>query len=249
MDRERPHIQRSGDAHLRDRYCCSGESGDICFRIPDLIPDEGRGDTAPAGDPAALSTYYKSASTCDVRRCLDRGNDGIMTHSTSPEPGDDRLNLENLISRLLDPEKAVRAEAMHGLVAIGKPAVPACIALLSDGGWRVRYRAAEALGLLGDGEAYEPLVAALDDEKDHVRYMAAKGLGLLGDPRAVMHLGAMRDDENEFVRRSAARSLGAIGGEEAVLALREVLEDETTDGVRATILEALRDAGVDTAVH
>lgn len=154
-------------------------------------------------------------------------------------------DLQVLISRLSDTDKAVRAEAMHGLVAIGKPAVPACIALLSDGDWRVRYRAAEALGLLADGEAYAPLVAALGDEKDHVRYMAAKGLGLLGDPRAVERLGPMRRDENEFVRRSAARSLGLLGGEEAVLALREALEDETTDAVRAAILEALRDIGTD----
>ncbi|MDD3857686.1 MAG: HEAT repeat domain-containing protein [Methanoculleus sp.] len=168
-----------------------------------------------------------------------------MTHSISPESGDDRLDLENLISRLFDPEKAVRAEAMHGFVAVGKPAVPACVALLSDGDWRVRYRAAEALGLLGDGEAYAPLVAALDDEKDHVRYMAAKGLGLLGDPRAVVLLGRMQNDENEFVRRSAARSLGTIGGRKAVLALRQALECEAIDDVRGVISEALRDAGAD----
>jgi HEAT repeat protein len=171
-----------------------------------------------------------------------------MTQSIPPEPGDDRSNsrdLQVLIARLSNPNKTVRAVAMHGLVAIGKHAVPACIALLSDGDWRVRYRAAEALGLLADGEAYAALVAALDDEKDHVRYMAAKGLGLLGDPRAVERLGPMRNDENEFVRRSVARSLGTIGGEEAVLALRAALEGEATDGVRAAILEALRDIGND----
>jgi HEAT repeat protein len=172
-----------------------------------------------------------------------------MTDRIFYEPGDVHLTIQTLISRLSDRDKAVRAEAMHGLVAVGRPAVPACIALLSDGDWKVRYRAAEALGLLGDGAAFDPLVAALDDEKDHVRYMAAKGLGLLGDPRAVERLGQMRDDENEFVRRSAARSLGMIGGEEAVLALREALEGETVDGVRAAILEALRDAGVDAALH
>jgi len=172
-----------------------------------------------------------------------------MTHSVSPEPGDDRPDLETLISRLFDPEKAVREEAMHGLVEVGRPAVPACIALLSDGDWKVRYRVVEALGLLGDGEAYMPLVTALDDAKDHVRYMAAKGLGLLGDPRAVGLLGRMCDDENEFVRRSAARSLGTIGGEEAIMALQKALAVETTEGVRAAILEALHDAGVDTVLR
>lgn len=171
-----------------------------------------------------------------------------MTHSTLPETGDDRSNnqnLQTLLSRLSDPDKAVRAEAMHGLVTIGKPAVPACVALLQNGDWKVRYRAAEALGLIGDGEAYAPLIAALEDEKDHVRYMAAKGLGLLGDSRAVARLGLMQRDENEFVRRSAARSLGRIGGEEAVRALRAALEEEATDGVRAAILEALREARAD----
>jgi len=154
-------------------------------------------------------------------------------------------DLQTLLSRLSDPDKTVRAGAMHGLVRIGKPAVPACIALLENDDWKVRYRAAEALGLLGDCEAYAPLIAALEDGKDHVRYMAAKGLGLLGDSRAVARLGIMQRDENEFVRRSAARSLGRIGGDEAVRALRAALEDEETDGVREAILEALRDIKAD----
>mgnify|MGYP000886253841 FL=1 len=166
-----------------------------------------------------------------------------MTPNTLPETGDDRLNL--FLSRLSDPRKAVRAEAASRLAALGRPAVPACIALLQNDEWRVRYRAAEVLGLVGDGEAYAPLVAALGDEKDHVRYMAAKGLGLIGDPRAVAHLGRMQHDENEFVRRSTASSLGKIGGEEAIGLLRAALDVEETDGVRAAIRAALREAGVD----
>jgi HEAT repeat protein len=128
---------------------------------------------------------------------------------------------------------------------IGSPAVPACIALLKNNEWRVRYRAAEALGQIGDARAYAPLTTALGDEKDHVRYMAAKGLGLLGDSRAVPHLGALQRDENEFVRRSAAISLGRIGGEEAVRALAAAIAGESVEGVRAAIFLALRDAGAD----
>lgn len=152
-------------------------------------------------------------------------------------------DLQTLLSRLSDPDKAVRAEAACGLAAIGKPAVSACIALLQNSDWKVRYRAAEVLGLIGDGEAYAPLAAALDDGKDHVRYMAAKGLGLLGDPRAVTPLGVMQRDENEFVRRSAASSLGKIGGGEAIGLLRAALGDEAADGVRAAIVAALQRNG------
>jgi len=168
-----------------------------------------------------------------------------MTPNMLPETGDDRLNL--LLTRLSDPEKAVRAEAACGLAALGRPVVPACIALLQSGEWRVRYRAAEVLGLVGDGEAYTPLVIALNDGKDHVRYMAAKGLGLIGDRRAVVHLGGMQHDENEFVRRSAASSLGKIGGKEAIGLLRAALDVEEIDGVRAAIRAALREAGADGA--
>lgn len=167
----------------------------------------------------------------------------------TPEPPETRDNpagkddpLPTLLDRLSDPEKTVRAGAMHGLVRIGRPAVPACIALLQDDDWKVRYRAAEALGLIGDAAAYSPFIAALGDEKDHVRYMAAKGLGLLGDQRAVGQLTRMLHDENEFVRRISARSLGMLGGEEAIRALRTALKVEATGAVREAILAALDDA-------
>ncbi|HNQ32355.1 MAG TPA: HEAT repeat domain-containing protein [Methanoculleus sp.] len=169
-----------------------------------------------------------------------------MTHAMLPDTGDEHpRDLQPLLIRLFDPDKAVRAEAVHGLIAIGSPAVPACIALLQDADWRVRYRAAEVLGRIGDADAFAPLVAALGDEKDHVRYMAAKGLGLLCDPRAIAHLGVMQRDENEFVRRGAAGSLGRIGGAKAVGLLHAALGDEATEGVRAAILAALRDAGAE----
>jgi HEAT repeat protein len=169
------------------------------------------------------------------------------------EPADERAATTNAASaerdlitlqaRLRDPQKEVRAEAMQGLVKIGKPAVRSCIQSLQDGDWRIRYRAAEALGLIGDPEAYPALVAALADVRDHVRYMAAKGLGLLGDSRAVGHLLALQDDENEFVRRSTARALGAIGGAEAREGLLAALRREDCEGVRDAIEQSLRNAG------
>ncbi len=171
-----------------------------------------------------------------------------MAYNIPPETGSDHpdeQNLQTLLARLSAPDKEVRAGAMRGLVTIGGPAVPACISLLHDDDWRVRYRVAEALGLIGDDRAHAPFIAALNDRKDHVRYMAAKGLGLIGDPRAVGYLKGAQRDENEFVRRSAATSLGKIGGAEAITALRGALEDETIGGVREVIVMALRDAGAD----
>ncbi len=149
--------------------------------------------------------------------------------------------VDSLLAGLCDPEKDVRAQAMRSLVAIGSPSVKPLSPALRDEDWRVRYRAAEALGLIADPAGFDPLVAALSDEKDHVRYMAAKGLGKLRDLRAVPFLIALQSDENEYVRRSVAVSLGAIGGEQAARALDGALDTETCEGVRDAIAAALRE--------
>ena len=74
---------------------------------------------------------------------------------------------------------------------------------MDDPDWKVRYRAAEALGITGSKKAVPFLINSLDDPKDHVRYMAAKALGTLGSGDAEKALIARLGDENEFVRRSA----------------------------------------------
>ena len=120
--------------------------------------------------------------------------------------------LEIFIRALRDPEKAVRAQATLALVAIGRPALDPLIHLLDDPDWKVRYRAAEALGLLKEQGAVGPLIRQLSDEKDHVRYMAAKSLSLLKDPVALEPLTRCREDENPYVRRMAETGVEIIGG-------------------------------------
>jgi HEAT repeat protein len=62
-------------------------------------------------------------------------------------------------SALRDPEKAVRNQVTQALAAIGKPELSALIALLEDQDWKVRYRAVEALGIMKDKYAMDPLIA------------------------------------------------------------------------------------------
>jgi HEAT repeat protein len=120
--------------------------------------------------------------------------------------------MEIFIRALRDPEKAVRAQATLALVAIGRPALDPLIHLLDDPDWKVRYRAAEALGLLKEQGAIGPLIRRLSDEKDHVRYMAAKSLGMLKDPAAIEPLQRCLADENPYVRRMAETAVEIIGG-------------------------------------
>jgi len=123
----------------------------------------------------------------------------------------DPLVAEGLISALRDANKSVRAQATMALPLLGIVVIESLCTLLKDRDWRVRYRAAEALGILRSPAAESPLIEALSDEKDHVRYMAAKSLGRTGGKSVVTALIPMLKDQNEFVRRSVAITLGRLG--------------------------------------
>jgi HEAT repeat protein len=116
-----------------------------------------------------------------------------------------------LIQGLRDPEKSVRAQAVKALVAIGQSTSDALIGLLKDPDWKVRYRAAEALGMIRDEHAVTSLITLLHDDKDHVRYMAAKSLGMMKPQSAREPLCRSLNDENEYVKAMAASALLKIG--------------------------------------
>ena len=147
--------------------------------------------------------------------------------------------LDLFVRALYEPDKGVREEAGRALASLGRPAIGRCSDLLTDPDWKVRYRAAEALGLSGVPEARRQLLATLTDGEDHVRYMGAKGLGLLGSGDEVIPLTGLLEDKNPYVRTMAARSLGNIGGETACRALESALKAESDPGVAAAIRESL----------
>jgi len=111
---------------------------------------------------------------------------------------------------LRDPEKAVRDQATRNLSGFGEQASGLLINLLGDPDWKVRYRAAEALGAMKDGKAGKTLTSVLRDEKDHVRYMAAKALGQIQYHQAIPGLEVCLHDENRYVRKMAAEALFQI---------------------------------------
>jgi HEAT repeat protein len=125
---------------------------------------------------------------------------------TSKDPS----STDIFIHTLYDPEKAVRNQAVLELVGIGAPVIQKIIPLLNDKDWKVRYRAAEVLGMLKTRDAVQPLTGSLSDEKDHVRYMAAKSLGSIEDPAALESLRKCLSDENPHVRKMVEKAIMGI---------------------------------------
>ncbi|MBP2132319.1 HEAT repeat protein [Methanomicrobium sp. W14] len=143
------------------------------------------------------------------------------------------------ISSLYSTDKKTREEATKNLVESGPKAVPQLLSLLDNPEWKIRYRAAEALGLIKDERAVIPLVKKLNDNKDHVRYMAAKSLGFFGEEKLSAPLIPLLSDENEYVRRITAVSLGVTGGNPAYESLKSALDRETDERAKKAMTDSV----------
>ena len=126
-----------------------------------------------------------------------------------------------------------------------------------DADMRVRVKAAEALGNLGDLRGVWPLMNALRDPDAEIRGRAALSLGMLGDHKAFGSLVVALEDPVFEVKRRAAEALSVLKPRGAVLPLTELAKSpdpgsrtlavtvlgnfEDDDAVRA-LLVALNDA-------
>lgn len=82
--------------------------------------------------------------------------------------------------------------------------------LLSDDDEVSRWKAAEALGRIGDPAAVEDLIGTLWDDDERVRLKAAWALGRIADPRAYAPLRRLYRMENEQVREIIIEALENI---------------------------------------
>lgn len=154
----------------------------------------------------------------------------------SPNP--DALLL--LISGLRNPKKEFRAECITQIIQYKGEAVPVLIPLLHDTDWRVRYRAAEALGLIDDTKSVPSLIETCSDEKDHVRYMAAKSLGLLRTSAAVSVLISLLTDNHPYTRGIAAEGLAAIGDIIGKSKIQSALQRESDPAIKERMIQSLK---------
>ena len=84
------------------------------------------------------------------------------------------------------------------------------ISLLSDDDEVSRWKAAEALGRIGDPAAVEELISTLWDDDARVRLKAAWALGQIGDFRAYAPLQRLYRMENEWAQEIIKEALENI---------------------------------------
>src|SRR5689334_1305418 len=164
-------------------------------------PDgEPRDSPAPAADETQVGQIARALG--NVTRQLPR---------TPPAPASTRRaetraaqqvareRIATLVAALGDPSHALHQSACDDLVALGDAAVPALNEALSPNRpWLTAYRAAEALGQIGDGRAAGPLLEALRHPNSNVRWSAVRALAVVGDARALLELRRVaRDDQGK----------------------------------------------------
>jgi HEAT repeat protein len=85
------------------------------------------------------------------------------------------------------------------------------LALLQDDDVSSRWKAAEALGRIGDPAATGDLIDALWDEDSRVRTKVVWALGRIGDDRAIPPLRRLYRMESEEAREDIREAIAAIG--------------------------------------
>lgn len=124
------------------------------------------------------------------------------------------------------------ADAMEGLVTRGgKVVAPLCESLANTRDARLRWRAAEVLGEIGDRRAVEPLIQAIKDKDPDVRAAAARALGKIRDSKAVEPLIAALEDDEPRVQVAAALALGEFDDTSSVAPLIDLFQRSTPEAV------------------
>lgn len=120
------------------------------------------------------------------------------------------FRIKPLIADLHSRDGAVRREARHALVFLGKRAVPSLIAALQDPDDDVRWEAAKALGEIADPRSAPCLVEMLMDHNYGVRWAASEGLIAVGEAALIPLLEKLtQHPESGWLRRQAHRVLSS----------------------------------------
>ena len=203
-----------------------------------------------------LSTITSAAGSARTARAM-RTFDGASSH----------LAVSDIISRLDDPDRDVREEAVRALGHIGSAdAVDALLERLRDPNSTIRPEAAQALGMIGDPRAVPALTECAASPLPEVREACTRALEVIRRPRSPMRIirelraidgpssdetmsdviGYLENPDPE-VREEAARALGRIGLTEAVTALVRALRDPQSS-IRPEAARALGQIGDPRAV-
>jgi len=160
----------------------------------------------------------------------------------------DKLNdadLVNDVGDIGDEYWRLRTAYSQALAEVGEAAIEPLLRALGSENPKARAYAAKALGRIGTGCAFSPIIDLLATETDGViRMSLIEALGGLRDERAVTvllpYLKAPDQVNRGWIIRVTANALGSIGSESVIGPLAEVLVSDPDWFARIGAAEGLR---------
>jgi tetratricopeptide (TPR) repeat protein len=172
---------------------------------------------------------------------------GKSKQRTRDEEKQDKTQLNELVTALADEDYSIGNSAADALVRIGNPAVESLIAALQSDNEDTLFRAARALGRIGDARAIEPLIKLHKNApSSRVRNATGMALGQFGDPHAIPTLVDLLKIQNWIgeVKRMLVE-FGPAAVEPIIASLQDISKGNTYTSAIAnhiTVLGAIGDA-------
>ena len=144
-----------------------------------------------------------------------------------------RERIAHILDRLRDIEDPVDLEEARigvsmELIELGRPAVTELLEALTDDLWVVREASAQALGIIGDLRAVEPLLHKAKTDRDRgVRESCIKALGEFGDARSIEVL--VEAVEDRTTRLAATEAMSKIKDITVLLPHVKLIQTMKTD--------------------
>lgn len=150
-----------------------------------------------------------------------------------------------LIQMLDSDSVAVRAETALSLGYLeAQSAIDTLMALLdSDESMIVRICAANAIGMIGDQNAGDRLIAKLNDTSEHenVRGQVAEALGMIGDRQALPALISNLQNPSAEIRYWVIFALELIGDPAVIPLLEPLLTDDALANGQHTVAQQAKE--------
>lgn len=142
----------------------------------------------------------------------------------------------------LEDDKKIRNCAIKTLTLIGQPAVESLIEGLEFINDDQRRGCVEALGIIGDETAIEPLIEIFENDYDQrVKITAAHALGHFKSELALSSLiNYLSNEENPKIRATCALAIGDIRNENGLSVLQETLFDENKSVSKASTVSIIK---------